>query len=114
MIKYSFILSFLLFIGLPSIAQPVALTIDLCGGASDVALLEALWSYKQPAALFVTNTWIRSNPKTAQWLADKQSVFRIENHGYQHIEANLSSSSYGLPHTKTKDAIISELTSSPP
>jgi peptidoglycan/xylan/chitin deacetylase (PgdA/CDA1 family) len=104
------VLSFPFFAHAGSSSTPtVSLTIDLCGGNTDMPLLQTLFDYGQPVHLFVTGVWIRRNPDAVKWLMDKQHVFSIENHGLEHHQTSLTESTYQLPHTRTSKEIEREV-----
>ena len=88
----------------------VALTVDFCGGKTDWSLLNTLWETKTKATFFVTHQWMKANPKTVEWMKERQHLFSIENHGARH-EATLITKPalYGLVRTGTKERTLKEV-----
>ena len=65
----------------------VALTLDACGGATDMRVLSALIDNRIPATIFATGIWLRRNPQAVAMLKAHAELFEIENHGASHVPA---------------------------
>jgi peptidoglycan/xylan/chitin deacetylase (PgdA/CDA1 family) len=82
----------------------VAFTFDACGGKKgngyDKELIDYLRVEKIPATLFVTGKWIDANFIEFLELS-KDTLFEIENHGFNHKPCTLKGDSiYGIHGTK--------------
>lgn len=75
----------------------VALTLDACGGLTDMRILNALIENRIPATIFVTAKWLRRNKAAIAMLKAHPDLFEIENHGRDHVPAvDTPRSIYGL------------------
>lgn len=76
---------------LPASTSPgevrVALTLDACGGATDMRILSALVENRIPATIFATGIWLRRNPGAVALLKAHPRLFEVENHGARHLPA---------------------------
>ena len=79
--------------------QNVALTFDACDGKTDMRILNLIKEKQIPITLFVTAKWIDKNPEAIDFIKKNQQLFKIENHGFSHLEAVLSNE--GAYHLKT-------------
>lgn len=99
---------------LPTSQKVIALTFDACGGEHgsdyDQKLIDYLIQEQIPATLFVNYRWIEKNEETFKELA-KNSLFEIENHGFQHRPLSVTGRSiYGIHGTQNVDEVIDEVT----
>jgi peptidoglycan/xylan/chitin deacetylase (PgdA/CDA1 family) len=80
----------------------IALTFDACGNRSNKfnrSLIDYLRAEHIPATLFVTGTWIDDNYLAFLDLC-KDTLFEIENHGYNHQPCSVDGESkYGIKGT---------------
>jgi peptidoglycan/xylan/chitin deacetylase (PgdA/CDA1 family) len=65
----------------------VALTLDACGGGTDLGIIEFLIERRIPATIFATRRWLRRNPEAVEMLKAHADLFAIENHGARHVPA---------------------------
>jgi len=84
--------------------KTIAFTFDACGGENangyDAELIDFLRKKQIPATLFVTGKWIDANYSTFLQLS-KDSLFEIENHGFNHKPCSVDGESeYGIHGTK--------------
>ncbi|MBC7407685.1 MAG: polysaccharide deacetylase family protein [Arcicella sp.] len=84
--------------------KTIAFTFDACGGKNangyDAELINFLRKEQIPATLFVTGKWIDANYSTFLQLS-KESLFEIENHGFNHKPCSVDGESeYGIHGTK--------------
>lgn len=79
--------------------QNVALTFDACDGKTDMRILNLIKEKQIPITLFVTAKWIDKNPEAIDFIKNNRQLFKIENHGFSHLEAVLSNE--GAYHLKT-------------
>ena len=84
--------------------KTIAFTFDACGGKNangyDAELINFLKKEQIPATLFVTGKWIDANYSTFLQLS-KESLFEIENHGFNHKPCSVDGESeYGIHGTK--------------
>ena len=94
----------------PSNRPTVALTLDACPGAFDARLARSLSDNAIPATIFVTSTWIRSNPTGLAFFLEHRTLFSLQNHGDHHRPAILGTAPiYGLKPAGTLDAIRTEV-----
>jgi peptidoglycan/xylan/chitin deacetylase (PgdA/CDA1 family) len=77
----------------------VALTLDACGGGTDLGIIEFLIGRRIPATIFATRRWLRRNPEAVEMLKAHADLFDIENHGAKHLPAiiGLDRQVYGVP-----------------
>ncbi len=89
----------------------VALTLDACDGGTDMRIIALLREYRVPAAVFVTNRWLRGNAAIAADLA-KDPLFTLEAHGARHKPASAAGwSAFGIPGTGNVAALVEEVES---
>jgi peptidoglycan/xylan/chitin deacetylase (PgdA/CDA1 family) len=80
-----------------SSAQPVAaITLDACGGAFDVQLINLLVAQRVPASIFVTKKWLDRNPAGTAALLAHPELFDLQDHGTAHIPAVIGRRVYGI------------------
>jgi peptidoglycan/xylan/chitin deacetylase (PgdA/CDA1 family) len=95
-------------------AEPaIALTFDACGGPKgskvDTALIEYLRSEKIRATLFVSGSWIDSNPAAFKKLA-ADPLFEIANHGLAHKPCSVNGkAAYGIKGTASVGELFDEI-----
>jgi peptidoglycan/xylan/chitin deacetylase (PgdA/CDA1 family) len=88
----------------------VALTLDACGGGTDLRILDTLINNQIPATIFVTRKWILNNPGELATMATHPDLFELEDHGADHIPAVLGSEKvYGIAPAGTIDAVKAEV-----
>ena len=90
----------------------IALTFDACGGSGgkkfDKDLLDFLTSEKVPATLFITTSWIKLNEENFLQL-QKNPLFDIQNHGYNHRPATVNgASAWGIRGTENAGVCYDE------
>lgn len=91
-------------------AVHVALTLDACSGATDERILSALIDNAIPATIFATARWIRRNPQSLALMESRPDLFRIENHGENHIPAvDRPMSVYGIATAGSPEAVAREV-----
>lgn len=91
-------------------ALHVALTLDACSGATDERILSTLIDQQIPATIFVTARWLRHNKPSLARLESRPDLFRIENHGENHIPAvDRPISVYGIAAAGSPDAVAREV-----
>lgn len=82
-------------------SNSVAITFDACDGKTDFRILELIKEKKIPVTLFVTTKWINKNPEAIDFIIKNSKLFKIENHGTDHLEAILNKKGlYGLSTVK--------------
>ena len=91
----------------------IAFTFDACGGPKrngfDAELINYLHQEKIPATLFITGKWIDANFKTFLNLS-KDTIFEIENHGFNHQPCALDGESeYGIHGTANAAQAFDEI-----
>lgn len=75
----------------------IALTFDACGGTTDMRILRYLAKESVHSTIFATGKWIRRNKEAVDFIKANRDVFKVENHGMEHLEAAYSSrGDYGL------------------
>lgn len=96
---------------LPPGAPPtVAVTLDACGGGTDMRVLDAVIAHAAPVTVFATALWLRANPAAVSLLRAHPDLFSVQNHGALHLPAVLGERHvYGLPVAGTIDAIRQEV-----
>lgn len=83
-------------------SEGVAITFDACDGKTDFRILELIKEKQIPVTLFVTTKWINKNPEAINFIKENNKLFKIENHGTDHLEAVLNEKgAYGLETVKT-------------
>lgn len=65
----------------------IALTIDMCSGKADKRIIELLIEKKVKATFFITNKWIEKNSDTVNLIDTHSELFKVENHGENHLAA---------------------------
>ena len=98
---------------LRSESQPVAVTLDACGGRNgsgyDEALIRVLRRLEVPATLFLNLRWIDANPGIARELAD-DPLFELANHGAAHKPLSVrGEEAYGIPGTASAAEVFDEV-----
>ncbi len=84
-------------LALPASTHPVAaITLDACGGAFDVQLINLLVAQQVPATIFVTKKWLDRNPAGTAALLAHPELFDLEDHGTAHVPAVIGRKVYGL------------------
>lgn len=90
--------------------QNVAITFDACDGKTDQRILNFIKEEKIPVTLFVTAKWMNKNTEAIEFIKNNASLFKIENHGFNHLEAVESENgAYHLPTVKTEAGLIHEV-----
>lgn len=88
----------------------IALTLDACGGQTDMCILNLLIQNNIPSTLFVTGKWIQQNPEAITTINQHPNLFSIQNHGLEHKQATLhSKGAYNLPTVQTKENLYKEI-----
>src|SRR4051794_40135874 len=59
--------------------RTVALTLDACGGGTDLRILDALLAMSVPATIFVTGLWLRNNSTALSVLLGRPDLFALQN-----------------------------------
>jgi peptidoglycan/xylan/chitin deacetylase (PgdA/CDA1 family) len=84
-------------LALSASAHPVAaITLDACGGAFDVQLINLLVAQQVPATIFVTKKWLDHNPAGTAALLAHPELFDLQDHGTAHIPAVIGHKVYGI------------------
>lgn len=91
----------------------LALTLDACGGKKgasfDAALIVFLRKQAIPATIFVTSSWLRTNPEALRDLA-ADPLFEIAAHGSNHKPCSVSGNSvYGIKGTTSVLELVREV-----
>lgn len=90
----------------------VALTLDLCGSATDSFdrdLAQFLVDSDIPATFFVNSRWIKKHPDEMAWLASVP-IFELEGHGLRHVPASMNGRSiYKIAGTKDAAELSDEV-----
>jgi peptidoglycan/xylan/chitin deacetylase (PgdA/CDA1 family) len=90
--------------------RTVALTLDACGGAADMRIIETLLDLSIPATIFLTELWLRGNAPAVALLRSRGDQFSLQNHGERHLPPVLGNRRvYGLPVAGTPEAIRHEV-----
>jgi peptidoglycan/xylan/chitin deacetylase (PgdA/CDA1 family) len=80
-----------------SAAQPVAaITLDACGGAFDVQLINLLVKNQVSATIFVTKKWLDRNAAGTAALLAHPELFDLQDHGTAHVPAVIGHRVYGI------------------
>ncbi len=88
----------------------IALTLDACGGQTDMRILYLLKEKNIPATIFVTSSWLSKNQLAIDYIKSSPELFRVEDHGYAHKSAVLSSKgAYNLPAVGSLDGLKKEV-----
>ncbi len=88
----------------------MALTLDACGGGTDMRILNALLDRGLPVTIFATALWLHANPGPVRTLLAHPTQFSVQNHGERHLPAVLGTQPiYGLAPAGTLDAIKREV-----
>lgn len=83
-------------------SEGVAITFDACDGKTDFRILELIKEKQIPVTLFVTTKWMNKNSEAIAFIKENSKLFKIENHGTNHLEAVLNEKgAYGLETVKT-------------
>lgn len=89
--------------------RTVALTLDACGGRTDVRIIALLREQRIPATFFVTNRWLFRNRDIAVDLAS-DPLFALACHGARHKPASVNGRAvYGIPGTGDVAALVREV-----
>lgn len=90
----------------------IALTLDLCGGATDGCDYRYINFFEKeniPVTLFVTKKWILKHPDDFAYLCSK-TLFDIQNHGLLHRPCSINGNSvYNIQGTKNASEIKEEV-----
>lgn len=90
----------------------IALTLDLCGGATDGCDYRYINFFEKeqiPVTLFVTKKWIDRHPHDFAYIC-KNPLFVIENHGLLHRPCSINGNSiYSIQGTKDSEEIKEEV-----
>ena len=90
--------------------RTVALTLDACGGAADMRIIQTLLDLSITATIFVTGLWLRGNAPALALLRSRPDLFTLENHGERHLPPVLGTRRvYGLPVAGTLEAVRHEV-----
>jgi len=90
--------------------RTVALTLDACGGDTDMRVIEALLAYAVPATIFIAGPWLHRNASTLALLRARSDLFRLENHGERHVPPILGTHRiYHLPVAGTLEEVRHEV-----
>lgn len=90
--------------------RTIALTLDACGGGTDLRILQTLVDREIPATIFVTALWLHRNETAAGILRSQPGLFNVQNHGERHLPAIIGSASvFGLTPAGTPGAIRQEV-----
>ncbi|HVZ10226.1 polysaccharide deacetylase family protein [Rhodopila sp.] len=90
--------------------RTVALTLDACGGGSDMRVIRVLLDHAVPATIFVTALWLRGNAPVLASLMARPDLFSLQDHGERHLPPILGQRHiYGLPVAGTLEVIRHEV-----
>ncbi len=90
--------------------RTVALTLDACGGATDMRIVEAIIARSVPVTIFATALWLRGNAPALAIMQAHSNLFTLQNHGELHLPAILGDRRvYGLRVAGTLDAVRHEV-----
>ncbi|CAK7053885.1 MAG: hypothetical protein DELT_01127 [Desulfovibrio sp.] len=93
----------------PEGEKRVALTLDACEGVTDMRIVALLRKHTIPATIFVTNRWLRANPKVAADLA-ADPLFTFACHGKRHKPASVNGKlAFGIRGTRSVPALVEEV-----
>ncbi len=88
----------------------VALTLDACGGGTDMRILSALVENGIPATIFATGIWLRRNAEALAVLKAHPDLFEVENHGARHVPAiDRPLSVYGIAAAGSAEGVSKEV-----
>jgi peptidoglycan/xylan/chitin deacetylase (PgdA/CDA1 family) len=92
-------------------AHPVvALTLDACGGATDMRILNTLVDNNIAATVFVTGKWLKRNGAALAVMTSRPDLFEIEDHGKNHVPAvDVPMSIYGIAAAGSPQAVADEV-----
>lgn len=91
-------------------AVRVALTLDACGGGTDMRILSTLVENRIPATIFATGIWLRRNAAALTFLKAHPDLFEIENHGARHVPAiDRPASVYGIAAAGSAEGVAREV-----
>jgi peptidoglycan/xylan/chitin deacetylase (PgdA/CDA1 family) len=80
-----------------SAQHPVAaITLDACGGAFDVQLINLLVKTQVSATIFVTKKWLDRNAAGTAALLAHPELFDLQDHGTAHVPAVIGHRVYGI------------------
>ena len=90
----------------------VAITLDACGGQTDMRMLYLLKEKNILATIFVTSKWLSTNPQAISFIKSYPELFRVENHGQNHLSAVQGNTGpYHLPSVHTLAGLEKEVLS---
>lgn len=90
--------------------ENVALTFDACDGKTDMRILSFIKEKQIPITLFVTAKWMDKNKEAIEFIKNNSHLFKIENHGFNHVEAVESNEgAYHLPTVKNEEGLRHEV-----
>ncbi|KOF22796.1 polysaccharide deacetylase [Ensifer adhaerens] len=88
----------------------VALTLDACGGATDMRILGTLIENRIPATIFVTARWPKRNGLAVEVMKAHPDLFEIEDPGAMHVPPiDIKISVYGLAAAGSSAAVAAEV-----
>jgi peptidoglycan/xylan/chitin deacetylase (PgdA/CDA1 family) len=92
-------------------SQPVvALTLDACGGGTDLRILNALVANNIAATVFVTGIWLKRNGSALAVLKSRPDLFDLEDHGARHVPAvDTPMTIYGIATAGSPQAVADEV-----
>ncbi|MGA8516024.1 MAG: polysaccharide deacetylase family protein [Burkholderiaceae bacterium] len=94
-----------------SAQHPVAaITLDACGGAFDVQLINLLVAKQVSATIFVTKKWLDHNRAGTAALLAHPALFDLQDHGTAHIPAVIGHRVYGIAGEPDMAHVRSEVT----
>lgn len=99
---------------LPASTSPgavrVALTLDACGGGTDMRILSVLVKQRIPATIFATGLWLQRNAQAQNVLKAHPDLFEVENHGARHVPAiDRPLSVYGIAAAGSAEGVAREV-----
>jgi peptidoglycan/xylan/chitin deacetylase (PgdA/CDA1 family) len=90
--------------------QVAAITLDACGGAFDVQLINLLVAQRVPASIFVTKKWLDHNRAGTTALLAHPELFDLQDHGTAHVPAVIGRRVYGIAGEPDMAHVRSEVT----
>lgn len=88
----------------------VALTLDACGGRTDLRILDAIVQNRIPATIFVTGLWLKHNSEALAVMQAHADLFEIEDHGARHVPAvDVPATVYGIKAAGSTEAVHAEV-----
>ena len=91
------------------VSRTLALTLDACESGTDTRIISLLREHKVPAAIFMTNIWLKRNAAVAADLA-ADPLFTLACHGKRHKPASVNGrKAYGVAGTRDIPALVEEV-----